>query len=154
MIAILIVLCLSLTATAFVPSMKSFRGIQKSSLSMVVLNPKNRDESKIMLPPKQMRSSRKTKKDAAKEEGKFFGFSKTAEMFNGRMAMSFFVYGIYQEMTTGKSILQQIGLVNKDQQVDGFVFAILFSCMALYPSITKLFTKLSSSELTEKDPEF
>lgn len=75
------------------------------------------------------------------------------QTLNGRLAMSFFFYGMYQEFTTGKSILQQVGLVNKDQQVDGFVFALLFSCVALYPTISKLFSKLSSLELKERDPE-
>jgi hypothetical protein len=80
MIAILILLCLCVSATAFVPSAKAFYGIQKTSLN-VALDPKGRDESKLELPPKQ-RSSRKVREEAAKEDGKFFGFSKNAEVNN------------------------------------------------------------------------
>jgi hypothetical protein len=80
MIAILILLCLCVSATAFVPSAKVFRGIQKTSLN-VALDPKGRDESKLELPPKQ-RVSRKVREDAAKEDGRLFGFSKNAEVNN------------------------------------------------------------------------
>jgi hypothetical protein len=66
--------------TAFVPSVKVFRGLQITSLN-VALDPKGRDESKIEFPTKQ-RSSRKVREEAAKEDGKFFGFSKNAEVNN------------------------------------------------------------------------
>lgn len=46
----------------------------------------------------------------SKEESKF-GFTATAETWNGRLAMLGFVIGIATEFLTGQGILSQIGLM-------------------------------------------
>lgn len=38
-----------------------------------------------------------------------FGFTKTAELLNGRIAMIGFVIGVLTELITGQGILSQIG---------------------------------------------
>ncbi len=40
-----------------------------------------------------------------------FGFTRTAEKWNGRLAMLGFVIGIITELLTGKSILAQLGIM-------------------------------------------
>ncbi len=44
------------------------------------------------------------------EQGKF-GFTKFAEVWNGRLAMLGFVIGVATEYLTGQGILSQIGLM-------------------------------------------
>ena len=114
----------------------------------VVLNPKNRGDKKV---DPNFRIRRDTKNSTRKQLSSFFGFTTTAELLNGRLAMSFFLLGIYEEMKTGRSMLQQVGLINQDQQVNGFMFAALFGSMALYPSIIQWFTKLSAIRLRNTD---
>lgn len=118
----------------------------KSQALNVVLNPKNRGNKKFESPLTNMKR-RDPKTSTRKQLSSFFGFTSTAELLNGRLAMSFFLLGIYEEIKTGKSMLQQVGLVNQNQQINGFMVAALFGSMALYPSISKWFTKLSSIRL-------
>ena len=40
-----------------------------------------------------------------------FGFTRTAENWNGRLAMLGFVIGIATELLTGQSILSQLGMM-------------------------------------------
>jgi hypothetical protein len=58
--------------------------------------------------------------------------------------MAFFFFGMYEEITTGKGILQQVGLNSQIEQTNGLVFAGLFGCVALYPSIMKLVEKINA----------
>ena len=127
----------------------SQRSHLKSRALHITINSKDRDGKKLG-PSNNIRARRDPKNSARKELSSFFGFTSTAELFNGRVAMIFFLFGMYEEFKTGKSILQQVGLVNQDQQVNGFMFAALFGAMALYPSISKWLTKLSAIGL--KDP--
>ena len=136
---------------------KVFRGNQMKPCPLyVVINSKNRENRAGRKPetsPNRIRRDyRNSAKNSAKKElSSFFGFTSTAELLNGRFAMIFFLLGIHEELKTGKSMLQQAGLVNQDQQINGLMFAALFGSMALYPSITKWVTKLSAMRL--QDPE-
>ena len=131
---------------------KVFRCNQmKPSPLNVVINSDNNDNRFGKRPDSSNRMRRDPRNSAKKELSSFFGFTTTAELLNGRLAMTFFLLGIYEEYKTGRSMLQQVGLVNQDQQINGFMFAALFGAMALYPSITKWVTKLSSMRL--QDPE-
>jgi hypothetical protein len=78
-----------------------------------------------------------------------FGFTTSAEVINGRIAMAFFAVGIYEETVTGKSILEQAGLFGQDQQIKGIYVAGFFGLLALYPTLKKKFEKLSSSKVTK-----
>lgn len=40
-----------------------------------------------------------------------FGFTRTAENWNGRLAMLGFVIGIITELLTGQSVLAQLGIM-------------------------------------------
>ncbi len=44
-------------------------------------------------------------------ENKGFGFTKFAEIWNGRLAMFGFVVGIATEFLTGQGILSQLGIM-------------------------------------------
>ena len=130
----------------------SFKAAHKRSQALrVVLNPKNRGDKKLEPNSGNFRIRRDSKNSARKQLSSFFGFTTTAELLNGRLAMFFFLLGIYEEIKTGKSMLQQVGLINQDQQVNGFMFAALFGSMALYPSIIQWFTKLSAIRLRNSD---
>ena len=110
----------------------------------VVLNNRNRDDRKIELPPKNGLQSRREPKGSSNSlSNKLFGFTTNAELLNGRIAMAFFFFGMYEEITTGKGILQQVGLNSQVDQANGLIFAGLFGCVALYPSITKLVEKIN-----------
>ena len=109
----------------------------------VVLNNRNRDDRKIELPPNGLQSRREPKGSSNSLSNKLFGFTTNAELLNGRIAMAFFFFGMYEEITTGKGILQQVGLNSQVDQANGLIFAGLFGCVALYPSITKLMEKIN-----------
>lgn len=141
-------LCLSLSAV------NSFR-CQPATLSKFHSTPKvlnvvinnrnrNRDEKKIELPPNGLKSRREPKGSANSLSNKLFGFTTNAELLNGRIAMAFFLFGMYEEVTTGKGILQQVGLNSQIDQTNGLVFAGLFGCVALYPSMNKLIEKINA----------
>lgn len=65
--------------------------------------------------------------------------------------MTFFLYGIYEEVTTGKSMLQQIGLTNQNDQTSMLAIVSIATCVALYPTMVKWTTKLSSMKLPGSD---
>lgn len=80
------------------------------------------------------------------KENAFLGFTDKAEKLNGRIAMTFFALGIYEETITGKSILEQIGFTDHTQQIRGLAVAAFFGLLALFPSFRKLGVKLTSAE--------
>jgi hypothetical protein len=94
-------------------------------------------------------ANKKTNEDEKEMTPSNFGFTASAEVINGRIAMAFFAVGIYEEMVTGKSILEQAGLFGQDQQIKGIYFAGFFGLLALYPTLVKQFQRLSSSKATE-----
>ena len=78
------------------------------------------------------------------KENILFGFTDKAEKLNGRIAMSFFAVGIYEETITGKSILEQIGFTDHSQQIGALEVAAFFGLLALFPSFRKLGMKLTA----------
>ena len=61
-----------------------------------------------------------------------FGFTLFSEVFNGRMAMVGITLGFINEATTGKSILQQIGLSDQQCQMSFLtVVGIVISAVAI-----------------------
>lgn len=144
-VLILSVMCLSLSSVDCFSSrpatITKFHSTPKSL--NVVINNRNRDERKIELPPSGLKSRREPK-GSNSLSNKLFGFTTNAELLNGRIAMAFFFFGMYEEITTGKGILQQVGLNNQIDQANGLVFAGLFGCVALYPSIMKLVEKINA----------
>ena len=115
----------------------------------VVINNRNREDRKIELPPKAIKNRWGFRGSSKKKSDELFGFTTAAELLNGRTAMAFFLFGMYEEITTGKSIPQQIGLVNQGQQVNWLVLSAVCGAVALYPSVSEWITKLSGMRLTD-----
>ena len=76
----------------------------------------------------------------------FFAFTEMAEVLNGRLAMTFFAVGIYEEFVTGKSIIEQAGLGDHSEQLSALKIASVFGSLALVSLITR-----TASRATEKD---
>ena len=76
----------------------------------------------------------------------FFAFTEMAEVLNGRLAMTFFAVGIYEEFVTGKSIIEQVGLGDHSEQLSALKIACVFGSLALISFVTK-----TVSRATEKD---
>jgi hypothetical protein len=150
---VFIVATLSFSANAFKSSapLISRRAHSASKSLNVVINNRNRDDRKIELPPNSLKSRKEVSGSRKNEPNTFFGFTKTSELLNGRIAMTFFLYGIYEEVTTGKSMLQQVGLTNQNDQTSMLAIVTLATCVALYPSMVKWTTKLSSMRLPGSD---
>ena len=145
-VLILTVICLSLsTVDCFSSRTATLTKFHSTPKALnVVINNRNRDERKIELPPSGLKSRREPKGSANSLSNKLFGFTTNAELLNGRIAMAFFFFGMYEEITTGKGILQQVGLNSQVDQANGLIFAGLFGCVALYPSIMKLVEKINA----------
>lgn len=75
-----------------------------------------------------------------------FAFTEMAEILNGRLAMTFFAVGIYEEFVTGKSIIEQAGLGDHSEQLSALKIACVFGSLALVSFVTKNVTRA-----TEKD---
>ena len=105
--------------------------------------------NEIILRKNCVLANKKTDEDEKEMTPSNFGFTESAEVINGRIAMAFFAVGIYEEMVTGKSILEQAGLFGQDQQIKGIYFAGFFGLLALYPTLVRQFQRLSSSKATE-----
>ena len=150
---VLIVVTLAISASAFKSggTLISRRAHSASKSLNVVINNRNRDDRKIELPPSSFKSRKEVTGPRKNEANTFFGFTKTSELLNGRIAMTFFLYGIYEEVTTGKSMLQQVGLTNQNDQTSMLAIVTLATCVALYPSMVKWTTKLSSMRLPGSD---
>ena len=115
----------------------------------VVINNRNREDRKIELPPKVIKNRWGARGSSKKKSDELFGFTTAAELLNGRTAMAFFLFGMYEEITTGKSIPQQLGLVSQGQQVNWLVLSAVCGAVALYPSVSEWITKLSGMRLTD-----
>lgn len=149
---ILVLSAMAVSVDGFrVPRTPLSRGTHARSRALnVVINNRNRDDRQIELPPSGMKR-REPKGSEKKTDTTFFGFTTTAELANGRIAMAFFLFGMYEELTTGKSILEQLGFTNHQDQTNGLMFAGLFGCLALYPTVAKWFTKLNKISLTDSE---
>ena len=94
-----------------------------------------------MRPDKQIR-----REDDDGMKNSLFAFTEMAEILNGRLAMTFFAVGIYEEFVTGKSIIEQAGLGDHSEQLSALKIACVFGSLALVSFITKNVTRA-----TEKD---
>lgn len=84
------------------------------------------------------------KNDRKTAKNIFFGFTDKAEVLNGRIAMVFFSIGIYEEFVTGKSILEQAGFTDHNQQISGLEVAAFFGTLSLLPSFREWGLKFTS----------
>jgi hypothetical protein len=75
-----------------------------------------------------------------------FTFTEMAEVLNGRLAMTFFAVGIYEEFVTGKSIIEQAGLGDHGEQLSALKIACVFGSLALISFITKTVTKATEND--------
>ena len=81
------------------------------------------------------------------ETNPFLGFTSKAELINGRIAMTFFAVGIYEEFITGKSILEQIGLEDQSEQLSALELAAVFGTVALIPALQKFLVRFTNREI-------
>jgi hypothetical protein len=81
------------------------------------------------------------------EVNPFLGFTSKAELINGRIAMTLFAVGIYEEFITGKSILEQVGLEDQSEQLSALELAAVFGTLALVPAFQKTLTRLTNKEI-------
>lgn len=83
------------------------------------------------------------------EVNPFLGFTSKAELINGRIAMTLFAVGIYEEFITGKSILEQVGLEDQSEQLSALELAAVFGTLALVPAFQKTLTRLTNKEIRD-----
>jgi hypothetical protein len=81
------------------------------------------------------------------EVNPFLGFTSKAELINGRIAMTLFAVGIYEEFITGKSILEQVGLEDQSEQLSALELAAVFGTLALVPAFQKTLTRLTNKDI-------
>jgi hypothetical protein len=86
-------------------------------------------------------------KDKMKDKNVFFGFTEKAEVLNGRIAMTFFAVGIYEELVTGKSIIEQAGFGDPNQQLNGLELAGFFAVLALIPNVNKFLKRVEDKKV-------
>ena len=83
--------------------------------------------SNIQDPLKSRNSLRKNKGESG---SKVFGFTLASEIINGRLAMVGIAIGLMNEIFSGKSLLQQIGLTTQPQQASFVIAMIILSIAA------------------------
>jgi len=62
-----------------------------------------------------------------------------SETINGRLAMMVFTIGIINEIFTGKSLLEQIGFINRDAQEIFIFFLVAIPCLHFANNFIKRF---------------
>jgi len=82
----------------------------------------------------------------------FFGFTPFSELWVGRLAMAGFATGLAEELVTGQTILEQIGLADGTHSANPTLFSTMLALMLVPSAVATVNTlyKVSTGDMTIK----